>query len=211
MVITRFDREGFTFKTFAKIFWIRLALPHFSCIHFFYWGVSLLGEILDLLSKMTWNAQSKHITLVLSCFRRHFLTVNPRFLQDDLFSSKKCVYMKNAEQRAGFEIFCRKSWKFKYSLSKSTTTTPKLCNLFTVWFPKELVGHNFHALRSQNRAVFTSLPFQGYCELEGPVQTTAAHGHTCLLSHKGCLSATQSRRTSSVNGCKQLHENVINH
>ena len=119
--------------------------------------------------------------------------------------------MKNAEQRAGFETFCRKSWFFKYSLSKSTKTIPKLCNLFTVWFPKELVGHNFHTLRSQNRAAFTSLPFQGYCELEGPVQTTAAHGHTCLLSHTGCLSAAQSRRTSSVNGHKQLHENVINH
>ena len=68
----------------------------------------------------------------------------------------------------------------------------------------------FHTLRSQNRAAFTSLPFQGYCELEGPVQTTAAHGHTCLLSHKGCLSATQIQRTSSVYGHKQLPENVIN-
>ena len=86
---------------------------------------------------------------------------------------------------------------------------PKLHNLFTVWLPKELAGHNFHDLRSQNLAVFTSLPFQGYWELEGPVQTTAAHDHTCLLSHKGCLSATQSRRTSGVNGHKQLHENVI--
>ena len=82
--------------------------------------------------------------------------------------------MKNAEQRAGCEIFCQKSWFSLYSLSKSTKTIPKLYNLFTVWFPKELVGHNFHALRSQNRAVFTSLPFQGYWELEGPVQTTAA-------------------------------------
>ena len=57
VVFTGFDREGFTFKTFAKIFWIRLALPHFSCIHFFYRGVSLLGEIFDLLSKIllkTW-------------------------------------------------------------------------------------------------------------------------------------------------------------
>ena len=111
------------------MFRIRLAVPHFSCIHFFYWKISHLGEILDLLSKMTWNAQSKHITLVLSCFRRHFGTVNPIFLQDDLFFSKKSVYMKNAEQRAGFETFCRKSWFFKCSLSKSTKTTPKLCNL----------------------------------------------------------------------------------
>ena len=131
------------------------------------------------------------------------------FLQDDLFSSKKSVFMKNAEQRAGLEIFCRKSGFFWYSLPKSTKTTPKLYNLFTVWFPKELVGHDFHTLRSQNRAAFTSLPFQGYCELEGPVQTTVAYDHTCLLSRKGCLSATQSQRTSSVNGHKQLHENVI--
>ena len=62
-------------------------------------------------------------------FPTSFSTVNPRFLQDDLFFSKKSVYMKNAEQRAGFETFCRKSWFFKYSLSKSTKTTPKLCNL----------------------------------------------------------------------------------
>ena len=107
------------------MFRIRLAVPHFSCIHFFYWKISHLGEILDLLSKMTWNAQSKHITLVSSCFRRHFGTVNPIFLQDDLFFSKQSVYMKNAEQRAGFETFCRKSCFFKYSLSKSTKTTPK--------------------------------------------------------------------------------------
>ena len=53
----------------------------------------------------------------------------------------------------------------------------KLCNLFTLWFPKELVGHNFHTLQSQNRAAFTSLPFQGYCELEGPVQTTYGYDH----------------------------------
>ena len=72
VVFVGFDREDFIFRAFAKIFWIRLALPHFSCIHFFYWGASLLGEILDFLSKMTsktwgeWegNAQSKHISLV---------------------------------------------------------------------------------------------------------------------------------------------------
>ena len=45
-------------------------------------------------------------------------------------------------------------------------TTYLLCG-----FPKELVGHNFHTLRSLNRAVFTSLPFQGYWELEETVQT----------------------------------------
>ena len=72
VVFVDFDREDFIFKTFAKIFWIRLALPHFSCIHFFFEKASLLGEILDLLSKMsskTWgnregNTQSKHIILV---------------------------------------------------------------------------------------------------------------------------------------------------
>ena len=46
-------KEDFIFKTFAKIFWIRLALPHFSCIHFFCWKANLLGEISDLLSKMS--------------------------------------------------------------------------------------------------------------------------------------------------------------
>ena len=80
VVFVFFDREDFIFRAFAKIFWIRLALPHFSCIHFFYWGVSLLGEIFDLLSKIllkTWsewegNAQSKHITLVLPRFQQYF-------------------------------------------------------------------------------------------------------------------------------------------
>ena len=46
--------------------------------------------------------------------------------------------MKNAQQRAGFKIFWRKSWKLTSSLSKSTKTTGKLCKVFTVWFPKEL-------------------------------------------------------------------------
>ena len=72
VVFVCFNREDFIFRAFAKIFWIRLALPHFSCIHFFFLGISLLGEILDLLSKMTsktwgeWegSTQSKQISLV---------------------------------------------------------------------------------------------------------------------------------------------------
>ena len=38
-------------------------------------------------------------------FSTTFSTVNPRFLQEELVSSKKNVYMKNAEARAGLEIF----------------------------------------------------------------------------------------------------------
>ena len=38
-------------KTFDKIFRIQLAVPHFSFIHFFYWKISHLEEILDLLSQ----------------------------------------------------------------------------------------------------------------------------------------------------------------
>ena len=118
--------------------------------------------------------------------------------------------MKNAEQRAGFEIFCRKSRFFRYSLSKSTKHTPKLYNLFTVWFPKELVGHNFHALRSQNCVVFTSLPFQGYCELEGAVQTQHGHWLGRALSHKRPPRVAHSRRrTCGVCAHSKLHENVI--
>ena len=146
---------------------------------------------------------------MLSCFRRHFGTVNPIFLQDDLFFSRKSVYMKNAEQRAGFEIFCQKSWLFRYSLSKSTKTTPKLCNLFTVWFPKELVGHNFHTLRSQNRAAFTSLPFQGYCELEGAVQTQHGYWLGRPLSHKRPPRVAHSRRTCGAKVHRFLYGNVI--
>ena len=128
-------------------------------------------------------------------FSTSFLTVNPRFLQDDLFFSKKCVYMKNAEQRAGFEIFCQKSWFFKYSLSKSTKTTPKQYNRFTVWFPKELIGHDFPSLRSQNRVVFILLPFHGYWELEGAVQTAFRHGQGLRLLYKRPPRVAHSRST----------------
>ena len=114
--------------------------------------------------------------------------------------------MRNSEPDSKYFV---KSLDF-LSIPCQNPQKPPQKTIYTVWFPKELVGHNFSSLRSQNRAAFTSLPFQGYWEFEGPVQTTAAHGHTCLLSHKGCLSGTQSRRTSSVNGRKQLHENVIN-
>ena len=58
VVFAGFDREDFISKDFAKIFRIRLALPHFSCIHFFYWKPILLGDIVDLLSKIllkTWR------------------------------------------------------------------------------------------------------------------------------------------------------------
>ena len=61
-------------------------------------------------------------------FSTVFSTVNPRFLHEDLISRKKTVYMKNAEERARFEIFWRKSWVFMFSLSKSTKTTEKHAN-----------------------------------------------------------------------------------
>ena len=101
---------------FTKIFRIGLALPHFSCILIFYWKSSHHGEILNLVSKMlskTWSYKcfvfglSIHLT-----FSTVFSTVNPIFLHDDLISRKKTVYMKNVEERAGFEIFWRKSWVF---------------------------------------------------------------------------------------------------
>ena len=98
---------------------------------------------------------------------------------------------------------------FKYSLSKSTKYTPKLYNLFTVWFPKELVGHNFHALRSQNCSVFTSLPFQRYWELEGAIQTQHGYGQGCPLSHKRPPRVAHSRRTCGAKVHRLLHGNVI--
>ena len=61
-------------------------------------------------------------------------------------------------------------------------------------------------------AVFTSLPFQGYCELEGAVlinQTNHAYNHVCPFSHKRCPRTTQSRRTCGVDTRRQLHENII--
>ena len=54
------------------------------------------------------QAHSACITM----FSTSFSTVNPRFLQEDLFSSKKSVYMKNAEERARCKIFWRKLWKW---------------------------------------------------------------------------------------------------
>ena len=36
VVFLDFDRENFISMSFAKIFYIRLALPHFSCIQYFY-------------------------------------------------------------------------------------------------------------------------------------------------------------------------------
>ena len=82
---------------------------------------------------LDWAFPSEYLT-----FPTSFSTVNPRFLQDDLFFSKKSVYMKNAEQQAGFETFCWKSWFFKYSLSKSTKTTRNcaiylLCGFLRNW------------------------------------------------------------------------------
>ena len=53
----------------------------------------------------------------ITMFSTVFSTVNRIFLLEDLLLGKKSVYTKNAEERAGFKIFCRKSWKFVYSLS----------------------------------------------------------------------------------------------
>ena len=70
------------------------------------------------------------MTLVLVTFS----TVNSRFLHEDLISRKKTVYMKNAEERARFEIFWRKSWVFMFSLSKPTKTTEKYANYLLCGF-----------------------------------------------------------------------------
>ena len=67
-------------KTFDKIFRIRLAVAHFSCIHFFNLKISHLEEILDLLSKndvenMIIQALCvwiERFPLITSRFRRHF-------------------------------------------------------------------------------------------------------------------------------------------
>ena len=67
-------------------------------------------------------------------FSATFSTVNPRLLHEDLISRKKTVYMKNAEERAGFEIFWRKSWVFMFSLSKQTKTTEKYANYLLCGF-----------------------------------------------------------------------------
>ena len=134
--VNRWHSFGVVFEYFDKEyqnnqdFWQNISNPACCSAFFtytlFYWKICQLGEILDLLSQ---NDVENMIIIQALCVWierfTSFSTVNPRFLQDDLFSSKKSVYMKNAEQRAGFETFCRKSCFFKYSLSKSTKTTPK--------------------------------------------------------------------------------------
>ena len=64
----------------------------------------------------------------MTLFFATFSTVNPTFLHEDLISRQKTVYMKNAQERARFEIFWRKSWIFMFSLSKSTKNTEKHAN-----------------------------------------------------------------------------------
>ena len=68
----------------------------------------------------------------------------------------------------------------------------------TVEFPKELTGRNF--ARFAVLSVFILLSFEGYCELEGAVQTAWSHGQRCPLSHKGWPRVAQSRRTYGVDG-----------
>ena len=94
---------------------------------------------LSKMSSKTWLYKWYVFGLSISpTFSTIFSTVNPIFLHYGLISRKKKVYMKNAEERAGFKTFWQKSWKLTSSLSKSTKTIEKLCKLFTVWFPKEL-------------------------------------------------------------------------
>ena len=54
----------------------------------------------------------KRFPLIHLTFSTVFSTVNRRFLLEDLLLGKKSVYMKNAEERAGFKIFWRKLWKW---------------------------------------------------------------------------------------------------
>ena len=95
-----FDREDFISKTFDKIFCIRLALPHFSCISYFLWKSTHHGEILDLVSKYCRKREVNdwiptHNTWI-TMFSTVFSTQNPWFLHDELIFRKNMIYMKNA-------------------------------------------------------------------------------------------------------------------
>ena len=81
-----------------------------------------------------------------------------------------------------------------------------LCGFLRNWsvIISMLCGHKI-AL-SSHRCHF----MQGYWELEGPVQTTAARDPWDILSHKRCPRVAQSRRTCGVCTASKLHENVIN-
>ena len=71
-------------------------------------------------------------------FSATFSTVNPRFLQEDLLPRKKCVYMKNAEERAGFKTFWRKLWKWSLPCQNSQKPSQNdaidlLCGFLRNW------------------------------------------------------------------------------
>ena len=56
------------------------------------------------------------IILIHLMFSTVFSTANPRFLEYDLIFTKNTVYMKNAEEWAGLNLFWRKSWKLRFLL-----------------------------------------------------------------------------------------------
>ena len=74
----------------------------------------------------------------ITMFSTIFSTVNPRFLHDDLIFRKNMVYMKNAKERAGFNIFWRKPWKWSLpcqNLQKplKNNTNHLLCGFLRNW------------------------------------------------------------------------------
>ena len=134
--------------TFAKIFRIGLALPHFSCILYFFWKSSHHGEILDLLSKMLSKPRSyKCFVFGLSIhltFSTVFSTVDPIFLHDDLISRKNTIIIHEKCGRVSpIRNILAKVLDIYVLLVKISKKHRKICKLFTVWFPKELAMFRF--------------------------------------------------------------------
>ena len=127
--------------SFDKIFWVGLALPHFSCIHvsYFFWKSTHHGEILSFVLKYCRKREVNdwiptHNTCI-TMFSTVFSTQNPRFLHDELIFHKNMVYIKNAEERAGLKIFCQKSWEWSPPCQNKRKPS-KIMQIIYCMFPK---------------------------------------------------------------------------
>ena len=120
------------------MFWVRLALPHFSCISFFFLEIKSSWINLGFSVENVVENEAEILN------PNRFPLYNHVF--DDIFDwkskiypwwldfQKKMIYMKIAEERACLKIFCQNSWKFTSSLSKSTKTTKKCVNYLLCGF-----------------------------------------------------------------------------
>ena len=110
-----------------------------------------------------------------------FSTVNPRFLQEDLLSQKKSVYMKNAEGRAWFEIFWQKSWKCSLPCQNQEKPSQNDANYLLCGFLRNWPVMTSGNLVGSRRFVFEGMVLEGYFELESMLQNLNRRTHFLSL------------------------------